>query len=322
MTLFPCHQTCPLGISENIAFWKNPHMLDELRDVYCGHIGIEYMFINSQEQCTWIRKKFETPGIMNFTKEQKRLLMARLIRSTKFEEFLARKWVSEKRFGLEGCEVLIPAMKTVIDRASELGIESIVIGMPHRGRLNVLANVCRKPLEQIFAQFSGLEPADELLCFPDFCFITQGSGDVKYHLGMCHERLNRVTNKNIKLAVVANPSHLEAYKESEYLNVGAVIASEASVSPKIFRIILLGYKSCVILSPLAADPIVQGKTRAEQFYRGDTQGQKVMSILLHGDAAFSGQGVVYETFHLSDLPDYSTHGTIHIVVNNQIWRLP
>ncbi|GFS65743.1 2-oxoglutarate dehydrogenase, mitochondrial [Trichonephila inaurata madagascariensis] len=240
-------------------------ILKRLEDVYCGHIGIEYMFINSQEQCTWIRKKFETPGIMNFTKEQKRLLMARLIRSTKFEEFLARKWVSEKRFGLEGCEVLIPAMKTVIDRASELGIESIVIGMPHRGRLNVLANVCRKPLEQIFAQFSGLEPADE------------GSGDVKYHLGMCHERLNRVTNKNIKLAVVANPSHLEA-----------------------------------------ADPVVQGKTRAEQFYRGDTQGQKVMSILLHGDAAFSGQGVVYETFHLSDLPDYSTHGTIHIVVNNQI----
>ncbi|GIX96950.1 2-oxoglutarate dehydrogenase-like, mitochondrial [Caerostris extrusa] len=223
------------------------------------------MFINNKEQCTWIRKKFETPGIMNFTKEQKRLLMARLIRSTKFEDFLARKWPSEKRFGLEGCEVLIPSMKTVIDRASELGIESIVIGMPHRGRLNVLANVCRKPLEQIFAQFSGLEPADE------------GSGDVKYHLGMCHERLNRVTNKNIKLAVVANPSHLEA-----------------------------------------VNPIVQGKTRAEQFYAGDTQGKKVMSILLHGDAAFSGQGVVYETFHLSDLPDYSTHGTIHIVVNNQI----
>ncbi|XP_035230854.1 2-oxoglutarate dehydrogenase, mitochondrial-like [Stegodyphus dumicola] len=252
-----------IGGDENVLSLRE--ILKRLEDVYCGHIGIEYMFINSQEQCTWIRKKFETPGVLNFTKEQKRLLMARLIRSTKFEEFLARKWVSEKRFGLEGCEVLIPAMKTVIDRASELGIESIVIGMPHRGRLNVLANVCRKPLEQIFAQFSGLEPADE------------GSGDVKYHLGMCHERLNRVTNKNIKLAVVANPSHLEA-----------------------------------------VDPVVQGKTRAEQFYRGDTQGKKVMSILLHGDAAFSGQGVVYETFHLSDLPDYSTHGTIHIVVNNQI----
>ncbi|XP_042905193.1 2-oxoglutarate dehydrogenase complex component E1 isoform X2 [Parasteatoda tepidariorum] len=252
-----------IGGNENTMSLRE--ILKRLEDVYCGPIGIEYMFINSQEICNWIRKKFETPGIMNFNKEQRRLLMARLIRSTKFEDFLARKWVSEKRFGLEGCEVLIPAMKTIIDRASELGIESVIIGMPHRGRLNVLANVCRKPLEQIFAQFSGLEPADE------------GSGDVKYHLGMCHERLNRLTNKNIKLAVVANPSHLEA-----------------------------------------CDPIVQGKTRAEQFYRGDTQGKKVMSILLHGDAAFSGQGVVYETFHLSDLPDYSTHGTIHIVVNNQI----
>lgn len=240
-------------------------ILRRLENVYCTSIGVEYMFINDLDQCNWIREKFESPGVMRLSKERKRLLLSRVVRSTKFEEFLAKKWVSEKRFGLEGCEVLIPAMKTIIDRSSELGIESIVMGMPHRGRLNVLANVCRKPLEQIFTQFSGLEPADE------------GSGDVKYHLGMSHERLNRVSNRNIKLAVCANPSHLEG-----------------------------------------VDPVVQGKTRAEQFYRGDTQGKKVMSILLHGDAAFAGQGVVYETFHLSDLPDYSTHGTIHIVVNNQI----
>lgn len=261
--LFKLPPTTFIGGNETVLSLRE--ILKRLEDVYCQHIGVEYMFINSQEQCAWIRKKFETPGVMDLTKEQKRLLMARLVRSTKLEEFLAKKWVSEKRFGLEGCEVLIPAMKTIIDRSSELGIESIVMGMPHRGRLNVLANVCRKPLEQILTQFSGLQPEDE------------GSGDVKYHLGMCHERLNRMTNKNIKLAVVANPSHLEA-----------------------------------------VDPVVQGKTRAEQFYRGDTQGKKVMSILLHGDAAFAGQGIVYETFHLSDLPDYSTHGTIHIVVNNQI----
>ncbi|KAG1652721.1 2-oxoglutarate dehydrogenase, mitochondrial [Nymphon striatum] len=240
-------------------------ILGRLEETYCRHIGVEFMFINNQEQCNWIREKFETPGSMSYTNAEKRLLLARLVRSTKFEEFLARKWVSEKRFGLEGAEVLIPAMKGIIDRASDLGVESVVMGMPHRGRLNVLANVCRKPLEQILAQFSSLEPADE------------GSGDVKYHLGMCHTRLNRVNNRNVRLAVVANPSHLEA-----------------------------------------CDPVVQGKTRAEQFYRGDTQGKQVMSILLHGDAAFSGQGIVYETFHLSDLPDYSTHGTIHIVVNNQI----
>ena len=240
-------------------------ILRRLENTYCKHIGVEYMFINNLEQCNWLREKFETPGCTEMTHDQKKLLFARLTRSTKFEEFLAKKWTSEKRFGLDGCEVMIPSMKAIIDKSSELGVESFVMGMPHRGRLNVLANVCRKPLEQLFAQFNTLEPADE------------GSGDVKYHLGMSHQRLNRMTNKNIKLAVVANPSHLEA-----------------------------------------CNPVVEGKSKAEQFYRGDTQGRRVMSILLHGDAAFAGQGIVYETFHLSDLPDYTTHGTIHIVVNNQI----
>uniref|UniRef100_A0A0A9XM16 2-oxoglutarate dehydrogenase complex component E1 n=1 Tax=Lygus hesperus TaxID=30085 RepID=A0A0A9XM16_LYGHE len=240
-------------------------ILERLEAAYCRHIGVEFMFINSLEQCNWIRQRLESPGVMDMDANSKRLLLARLTRATGFESFLAKKWSSEKRFGLEGAEILIPAMKQIIDKSTDLGVESIVMGMPHRGRLNVLANVCRKPLEQIFTQFAALEAADD------------GSGDVKYHLGTYIERLNRVTNKNIRLAVVANPSHLEA-----------------------------------------ADPIVQGKTRAEQFYRGDGEGKKVMSILLHGDAAFCGQGVVFETFHLSDLPDYTTHGTIHIVVNNQI----
>jgi len=166
---------------------------------------------------------------------------------------LAKKWTAEKRFGLEGVEMLIPCMKQVIDRSTEQGVECVVMGMPHRGRLNVLANVCRKPLEQILTQFAGLEAADE------------GSGDVKYHLGTYIERLNRSTNKNIRLSVVANPSHLEA-----------------------------------------VNPVVEGKVRAEQFYRGDTEGKKAMSILLHGDAAFAGQGVVYETMHMAELPDYTT----------------
>uniref|UniRef100_A0A1B0GI66 2-oxoglutarate dehydrogenase complex component E1 n=2 Tax=Lutzomyia longipalpis TaxID=7200 RepID=A0A1B0GI66_LUTLO len=240
-------------------------ILDRLEQVYCNKIGVEFMFINSLEQCNWIRQKFETPDIMNFSNDEKRLILARLSRAAGFEGFLAKKFSSEKRFGLEGAEIMIPAMKQVIDVSTRLGVESIIMGMPHRGRLNVLANVCRKPLNQILTQFAGLEAADD------------GSGDVKYHLGTYIERLNRVTNKNIRLAVVANPSHLE----------------------------------CV-------NPVVQGKTRAEQFYRGDGEGKKVMSILVHGDAAFCGQGVVFETFHLSDLPDYTTHGTIHIVVNNQI----
>ncbi|XP_012915193.1 2-oxoglutarate dehydrogenase complex component E1 isoform X2 [Mustela nigripes] len=241
-------------------------IIRRLEMAYCQHIGVEFMFINDLEQCQWIRQKFETPGIMQFTNEEKRTLLARLVRSTRFEDFLQRKWSSEKRFGLEGCEVLIPALKTIIDKSSENGVDYVIMGMPHRGRLNVLANVIRKELEQIFCQFdSKLEAADE------------GSGDVKYHLGMYHRRINRVTDRNITLSLVANPSHLEA-----------------------------------------ADPVVMGKTKAEQFYCGDTEGKKVMSILLHGDAAFAGQGIVYETFHLSDLPSYTTHGTVHVVVNNQI----
>uniref|UniRef100_A0A4W6F263 2-oxoglutarate dehydrogenase complex component E1 n=1 Tax=Lates calcarifer TaxID=8187 RepID=A0A4W6F263_LATCA len=241
-------------------------IIRRLEMAYCQHIGVEFMFINDVEQCQWIRQKFETPGIMQFSLEEKRTLLARMIRSTRFEEFLQRKWSSEKRFGLEGCESLIPALKTIIDKSSQSGVESVIMGMPHRGRLNVLANVIRKELEQIFCQFdSKLEAADE------------GSGDVKYHLGMYHKRMNRVSDRLITLSLMANPSHLEA-----------------------------------------VDPVVQGKAKAEQFYCGDTEGKRVMSILLHGDAAFAGQGIVYETFHLSDLPSYTTHGTIHVVVNNQI----
>uniref|UniRef100_A0A674P6V9 2-oxoglutarate dehydrogenase complex component E1 n=1 Tax=Takifugu rubripes TaxID=31033 RepID=A0A674P6V9_TAKRU len=233
---------------------------------YCQHIGVEFMFINDVQQCHWIREKFETPGIMKFSLEEKRTLLAAPPLVHRFEEFLQKKWSSEKRFGLEGCESLIPALKTIIDISSQSGVESIIMGMPHRGRLNVLANVIRKELDQIFCQFdSKLEAADE------------GSGDVKYHLGMYHRWLNRVSNKYITMSLMANPSHLEA-----------------------------------------VDPVVQGKTKAEQFYSGDAEGKRVMSILLHGDAAFAGQGIVYETFHLSDLPSYTTHGTIHVVVNNQI----
>lgn len=162
--------------------------------------------------------------------------------------------------------MLIPAMKTIIDQSSLEGVDSFVIGMPHRGRLNVLANVCRKPLDDVFTQFnSALQREDE------------GSGDVKYHLGTKIIRTNHATGKEVAVSLVANPSHLEA-----------------------------------------VNPVVIGKVKAEQFFRNDVHGKNVMGILLHGDAAFAGQGVVYETLHLSDLPNYNTHGTIHIVANNQI----
>ena len=240
-------------------------ILKRLKSTYCQHIGVEYMFINDLEQCNWIREKFETPGAMVMPVEEKQLILSRLARSTKFEEFLAKKWASDKRYGLEGCEVLIPAMKAIIDRSSDLGVESFVIGMPHRGRLNVMANVARTPLEDIFVQFNALEPTEKR------------PGDVKVHMGICDERINRKNGKKVKISVVENPSHLET-----------------------------------------VDPVTEGRTKAEQLYTGDANGKRVVSLMLHGDAAMAGQGIVYETFHLSGLPDYTTHGTIHIVVNNQI----
>lgn len=262
-TVFQLPSTTWIGGTEKALPLRE--IITRLEKVYCGDIGAEFMHIHNLDEVNWIREKLETPGAGIMSSDEKRLLLARISRSAGFENFLAKKYSSEKRFGLEGVEMMIPGMKEIVDYSTNCGVESFVFGMPHRGRLNVLANVCRKPLDQILTQFAGLEAADE------------GSGDVKYHLGTYIERLNRVTNKNIRLAVVANPSHLEA-----------------------------------------ADPIVQGKVRAEQFYRGDAEGKKVMSILLHGDAAFAGQGVVYETFHMSELPDYTTRGTVHIVANNQI----
>lgn len=161
-------------------------------------------------------------------------------------------------------------MKELIDRAADRGVENIVIGMPHRGRLNVLGNVVRKPLRQIFSEFSGgIKPVEDAGGYT-------GSGDVKYHLGTSYDRPTR-SGKRVHLSLVANPSHLEA-----------------------------------------VDPVVIGKTRAKQYYSNDTDRSKNMAILLHGDGSFSGQGVVYETLHLSDLPNYTIGGTIHIVVNNQV----
>ncbi|KAG2217424.1 hypothetical protein INT45_013755 [Circinella minor] len=230
-----------------------------------GSIGVEYIHIPDREQCDWIRQRIETPTPYKYTVEQKHVIFDRLTWSDSFERFIASKYPSEKRFGLEGGETLIPGMKAMIDRSVDLGVESIVIGMPHRGRLNVLSNVVRKPNESIFCEFSGaLEPSEE------------GSGDVKYHLGMNYVRPTP-SGKRVHLSLVANPSHLEA-----------------------------------------VDPVVLGKTRALQYYSKDSKRQHSMAILMHGDAAFAGQGVVYETMGFHDLPYYRTGGTIHIVVNNQV----
>lgn len=232
---------------------------------YCGSYGVEYMHIPSREQCDWIRERVEIPQPYTFPVDEKRRILDRTIWAVLFESFLATKFPNDKRFGLEGAEATIPAMKILIDESVEHGVEDIVIGMPHRGRLNMLSNVVRKPNESILSEFSGSASFDT------------GSGDVKYHLGANYQRPTP-SGKKVNLSLVANPSHLEA-----------------------------------------EDPVVLGKTRAIQFYKNDEkEGTKAMAILLHGDAAFAGQGVVYECFGFKNLPNYSTGGTVHIIVNNQI----
>lgn len=234
--------------------------------IYCGSYGIEYIHIPDREPCDWIRDRVEIPHPYKYSVDEKRRILDRLIWSSSFEFFLATKFPNDKRFGLEGCEALVPGMKALIDRSVDYGIKDIVIGMPHRGRLNVLSNVVRKPNESIFSEFGGsAEPSDE------------GSGDVKYHLGMNFERPTP-SGKRVQLSLVANPSHLEA-----------------------------------------EDPVVLGKTRAIQHYNDDEKDfNTAMGVLLHGDAAFAAQGVVYETIGFHSLPAYSTGGTVHLVVNNQI----
>ena len=258
-------------LSENRPVLTLREILSKLQQAYCGPIGYEYMNIPDRDKCNWLREKIETAKPRDYDKDRRLVMLDRLIWSTQFENFLATKWATAKRFGLEGGETLIPGMKEMFDRAAALGVENIVIGMPHRGRLNVLGNVVRKPLSQIFSEFTGgtrpVKGEDGLYT---------GTGDVKYHLGTSYDRPTR-GGKRIHLSLVANPSHLEA-----------------------------------------VDPVVIGKTRAKQFYSNDADRTKNMGILIHGDGSFAGQGVVYETLHLSALPNYTTGGTIHIVVNNQV----
>lgn len=240
-------------------------IIDNLERIYCSHIGVQYVHIASREQCDWLRERIEVPEPWSYSVDEKRMILDRLIWSDSFERFIASKFPNEKRFGLEGCEALIPGMKALIDRSVDAGVQSAVIGMPHRGRLNVLANVIRKPIEAILNEFTGSDDAQE-----------EGGGDVKYHLGANYVRPTP-SGKRVALSLVANPSHLES-----------------------------------------EDPVVLGKVKALQHFDGNTDVATSMGILLHGDAAFAGQGVVYETMGFHDLPNYTTGGTIHLVINNQI----
>ena len=242
-------------------------IIADLRAIYCGRIGVEYMHIQVLAERQWIQQKFENRDTRpTLTGAAKKEVLRVLTAAETFERFLDRRYTGTKRFGIEGAESLMPALESILRCGAEFGVKEFVIGMPHRGRLNVLANFMGKPYAAIFSEFQGGSANPEHV---------QGSGDVKYHLGTSSDR--EVGGRTVHLSLAANPSHLEA-----------------------------------------VNPVVLGKVRAKQHQRGDGERQEVVGILMHGDAAFAGQGLVAESLELSDLRGFRTGGTIHIVVNNQI----
>src|SRR5471032_2231366 len=246
-------------------------MLEILRRTYCGNVGVQYMHISDPSEKAWLQQRIEgRDKEIAFTRQGKIAILKKLIETEGFERFLHKRFPGTKRFGLDGGESMVPAMEQIIKRGGALGVEDIVMGMPHRGRLNVLAAVMGKPYHIIFHEFQGGSSLPNDI---------EGSGDVKYHLGASSDRA--FDNNNVHLSLTANPSHLEI-----------------------------------------VNPVVIGKARAKQAFalRQDLDAGRghVMPMLLHGDAAFAGQGVVAECFTLSGLKGYRTGGALHFIVNNQI----
>jgi len=243
-------------------------LLDKLRSIYCSRIGYEFMHINDAEQKAWLQRRIEgEEGTVAFTPEGKKAILNKLIEAEGFEKFAANRFVGTKRFGLDGAEATIPALEQIIKRGGQLGVSEIVMGMAHRGRLNVLVNVMGKPYRQLFHEFQGgaSNPGD-----------VEGSGDVKYHLGASSDR--DFDGQKVHLSLTPNPSHLEI-----------------------------------------VNPVVLGKARAKQWQLHDIDARtSVLPVLIHGDAAFAGQGVVAECFAMSGIKGYRTGGTMHFVINNQI----
>ncbi len=256
------------GLAGHVGTLALREILEILRETYCRHLGVEFYHIPEPEIRRWLEERMErTRNAEPLSRETQRQILAKLNAAEAFERFLHSTYVGHKRFSLEGAETLIPALDALLTDAAEAGVEEAIVGMAHRGRLNVLANVVGKSHGAIFAEFEGVvDPAS-----------TEGSGDVKYHLGASgtHEA---PSGRRLAVVVASNPSHLEA-----------------------------------------VDPVVEGMARARQDRIGDTTSRsRVLPILIHGDAAFAGQGVVAETLNLSQLRGYRTGGTVHVVVNNQI----
>ena len=240
-------------------------ILEFLREKYCGSLGFEYMHISNPTERKWFRDRVEKTDDFQFTQNGKEAILNKLIQAEGFEKFLHTKYVATKRFGLDGGESLIPALEQIIKIGGQSQVKEVKIGMSHRGRLNVLANVLQKSYKRIFNEFAGeTETSKE-----------DSAGDVKYHLGASSNR--EFDGNSVHVSLTDNPSHLEA-----------------------------------------VNPVVLGQTRAKQYFHNDKERKKVIPILIHGDAAFAGQGVVAECFAMSGLPGHNTGGTIHIIINNQI----
>jgi len=255
-----------VGAYMNNGYANINEILSFFRKIYCSTIGAEYMHISDPVEKIWFRERIEKKeNQLQFTNSGKKAILNKLIQAEGFEKFLAIKFVGTKRFGIDGGEALIPALEQIIKRGGQLGVKELKIGQPHRGRLNILANVLQKSYKRMFNEFAG-EYAS---------YSADSTGDVKYHLGASSNR--EFDGNLIHISLADNPSHLEAI-----------------------------------------NPVVLGQTRAKQFFHKDSKRQKVVPILIHGDAAFAGQGVVAECFAMSGLPGHNTGGTIHIIVNNQI----
>lgn len=262
LTAADLEETFHAGTDIGLGDTKLKDIIAHLENSYCQSIGSEFMYIRDPERVEWLRSKIEAVNKPKYSKEDKKKIFEMTSKASLFEQYIHKKFVGQKRFSVEGCEAVVPAMDYIVKKGAEMGVEEFVIGMAHRGRLNVLTNILEKPQEEIFREFEGVE------------FEGNMDGDVKYHLG--YSRDITVNGHNVHVTLCPNPSHLEA-----------------------------------------VNPVVEGLTRAKiDHYLKDEK--KIVPILVHGDAAIAGQGIVYEVIQMALLDGYRTGGTIHIVTNNQV----